>query len=289
MAIGFGLDRSNSNSGVPSPWYRPQKPVMTPEAAFPRAIEQQAGDYDQIMQGYRNQMTGGNPEYGSLMENYRRLLAQNQGGPATHTYGETSQFNEAFGNAREISRTGGLSDAERADMRSRGVSPIRAAYQNANRNMARQARLGGGSANYNASIARMARQQGQSMADAMTNVNAGIAEMAQKGKLSAMDAMTRMGEGSSGRMNEVGMFNANAKNRHGENQANILSGMGSLMNAESNRKAEALRGMTSLYGTTPALVETFGGQVQRGQQMAAANPRQKRAGGGFIVPSFRGF
>ena len=239
------------------------------ESAYPRAIEQQAGDYDQIMGGYRNLLNNPNPEYGNLMSRYQQLLNQQQNGPSHATYGETSQFNEAFNNARELARTGGLSDSDQSNLRARGVSPIRAAYANAQRNMERQARLSGGrSANYNASASRMAREQSESMAGAMNNVNAGIAEMVQRGRLTAAPIMGQLGNSSSERMNQVGMFNANADNRHGENMAGILASMSGLMNSDQQRRAQALQGMTSLYGTTPALVNTFGNQVQRNQQMA---------------------
>lgn len=282
MALGGGsLDRAMGGGFATR---RPQTTQYTPEAAYPRAIEQQAGDYDQIMQGYRNQLNQQDPDYGDLMNRYRSSLTTMQQGPAQATYGETPQFQEAFGSARDLASTGGINATEEADMRSRGVSPIRAAYQNAARNMERQARIGGGrSANYNAAASRMAREQGESMAGALTNVNAGIAETRQRGRIAGTGNMTTMGEGSSNRMNEVGMANALARNRHGETMANMYGGMGNLMQMNQNRRQNALQGMTSLYGTTPALVNTFGNQVQNAQQMAQnqrRNPRPRMAGAG---------
>jgi hypothetical protein len=273
--------------GPDGPIYGQPPPEYTPEAAFPRAIEQQAGDYDSIMSGYRNLLNTQDPDYGDLMNRYRMQLNQNQQ-PARATYAETPQFHEAFGSARELARTGGISDAEEASMRSRGVSPIRAAYQLAQSNMNRQARLGGGSAGYNAAISRMARQQSQSMADAMENVNAGIAETRQRGRIAGTGNMTTMGEGSSSRRNEVEIANANNASRWGESQASLLSGMGNLMQMNANRRAQALQGMTSLYGTTPALVNTFGNQVQNAQQMAANNPRTTRRMGAGVAMMPRG-
>lgn len=292
QTLGRGGNLGNGMSLINGQMVRvPPPPEYTPEAAFPRAIEQQAGDYDRIMRGYEGELARGNPEYGGLMQRYQQLLQGMQGGPAQHTYGETGQFNEAFGSARDLARTGGISDTEEASMRARGVSPIRAAYQNAARNMERQARLGGGrSANFNAAAARMAREQGESMAGALTNVNAGIAEQRQRGRIAGTGNMTTMGEGSSGRMNQVGMFNANARNEHGQTMAQILASMGQLSSGEAGRRGEALRGMTSLYGTTPALVSTFGNQVQNAQQMAAQNPRPlRRTGAGVGGISLGGY
>jgi hypothetical protein len=293
MPLGGGVDRIQTmnggggfSMGPDGQWMRTPAPPpsYTAENALPRAIEQQAGDYDRIMQGYQQQYNAGNPEYGNIMSRYQQLLNQQQNGPSHATYGETSQFNEAFNNARELARTGGLSDSDQSNLRARGVSPIRAAYQNASRNMERQARLGGGrSANYNAAASRMAREQSESMAGAMNNVNAGIAEMVQRGRLTAAPIMGNLGNSSSERMNQVRMFNANADNRHGENMGSLLGGMAQLSSSEAMRRMQALQGQTSLYGTTPALVNTFGQQVAQNTgltQNAARNSGVVRRGGG---------
>lgn len=266
-------------------------PDYTAENALPRSIEQQAGDYDEIMRGYRGILNGPNATGNDIMSRYQQLLQQMQGGPAQHTYGETEEFRNAYRRLNELAETGGLSAAEQADLRSRGTSPVRAVYQNANREMQRQSRLSGGSANFNASAARMARQQSQGMADAMTNVNAGIAEMVQRGRLTAAPELGRLGEGSSQRMNQVGMFNADARNRHNQNMSEILAAMGSFNNQDANRRQQALQGMTSLYGTTPALVNEFGNQVARNTQLnnqAMGMQRRPRMTGGagisFLAP-----
>lgn len=262
-----------------------QQPDYTAENALPRSIEQQAGDYDEIMRGYRNILNSpNNGAGGDIMARYQQLLQGMQGGPSTATYGETEEFRNAYRRLNELAETGGLSASEQADLRSRGTSPIRAVYANAQRNMDRNRRLSGGSANYNASASRMAREQSQGMADAMTNVNAGIAEMVQRGRLSAAPELGRLGEGSSQRMNQVGMFNADARNRYNRDMADILASMGSFNSQDANRRAQALQGMTSLYGTTPALVNEFGNQVARNTQMnnqAMSMQRRPRMGAGI--------
>lgn len=286
---------SNFTMGPDGQWMRAPAPApnYTAENALPRAIEQQGGDYDRIMRGYQQQYDTQNPDYGNLMARYNQMWQQGQNGPAQATYGETSQFNEAFANAREMARTGGLSDSDQSNLRARGVSPIRAAYQNAQRNMERQARLSGGrSANYNAAASRMAREQGESMAGAMTNVNAGIAEMMQRGRLAAMPVMGELGNSSSQRMNQVNMFNADARNSHNRDMSSLLNGQVNLMNMDQQRRMEALRGMTSLYGTTPALVNTFGNQVAQNTQLAqnaARNTPVRRTGAGMAVPGYSGY
>jgi hypothetical protein len=129
----------------------------------------------------------------------------------------------------------------------------------------------------------MAREQSESMAGAMNNVNAGIAEMVQRGRLTAAPIMGNLGNSSSERMNQVRMFNANADNRHGENMGSLLGGMAQLSSSEAMRRMQALQGQTSLYGTTPALVNTFGQQVAQNTgltQNAARNSGVVRRGGG---------
>jgi hypothetical protein len=300
MGGGFGPSNRGGNLGtgmslINGQMVRAQAPPeYTPQAAYPRAIEQQAGDYDDIMSRYRRNYDQPDQDYGDLMNRYRQQMNTMQQGPAQATYAETPQFQEAFGSARNLASTGGISAQEEADMRSRGVSPLRSAYANASRNMERQARLGGGrSANYNAAASRMAREQGELMAQGVTNVNAGIAEQRQRGRIAGTGNMTTMGEGSSTRRNEVEMANALARNRHGETTASMLGGMGNLIEANQNRRQRAVEGMTSLYGTTPALVNTFGNQVQNAQQMAANNPRTRRPGaagvGGISMGGFGGF
>lgn len=299
MPLGGGIQTFGGGGGFSmgpdGQWRRSPAPppAYTSENALPRAIEQQGGDYDQIMSGYRNLLNSQSPEYGDLMGRYRQLLQQGQQGPALATYGETPEFNEAFANARELSRTGGLSDADQSNLRARGISPIRAVYANAQRNLDRSRSLSGGTgANYNASASRMARELSEQVSGATQNVNAGIAEMVQRGRLTAAPIMGQLGNSASGRRTDVELANASARNRQGENMANILGGMSSLMNSDQARRAQALQGMTSLYGTTPALVNTFGQQVAQNTglaQNAARNSGVVRRGAGRVGAPIPGY
>ncbi len=83
--------------------------------------------------------------------------------------------------------TGGYSPQDMSNLRARGVSPIRAAYANAEREVGRQRSLQGGYApNAIATQAKMAREQGQSMADATQNVEAGIVNQRNANMLSGL-------------------------------------------------------------------------------------------------------
>ena len=244
----------------------------TANRAYGPAIAQQAGDYDEIMEGYRGMMGGADP-YGDVISKYK-----NETGPGKEAaYTQAPEWAGAYGKATEYANTGGISEEEKGDLRARSVSPIRAMYSNMKREMDRRAAISGGqSANYNASAARMAREGSEQLAGMSTNANAAIAEMQQKGRLSALPTMTGMAAGKNELMNQMAMSNAN-------NRAQNLSGYTTALNAQANRQRGALEGMTSLYGTTPGLVNTFGNQMNQQAQTnnsAALGAMQNRTNRG---------
>lgn len=101
--------------------------------------------------------------------------------------------NLAFGGASDFLKDGGLSQEDLASMRSRALSPIRAAYSDATREINRTSALQGGySPNRTAALSRMARERGQGVADAATNAEAGIVGMRQQGKIAGLNAATSM-------------------------------------------------------------------------------------------------
>jgi hypothetical protein len=257
---------------------------FSPENAYASAIPTQAGNYDEIMQGYRNQMNQGGREYGNIMSRYNSALDKYGQGPTDATYTEAPEMGTAFAKLKELMDTGGLNAQEQGDLRARGISPIRAVYGNMTRNMDRQRALGGGySPNYNASAARMARESSESIAGATTNVNAKIAEMVQQGKLKAAPEYANLANSKNNLSNQIGVENMKNRTDWMGNYGNLLGGAGSLTTAKNNNNTDALRGMTSLYGTTPALVETFGNQVSNraGQNQNAAAQKQNYQLGGL--------
>src|SRR5439155_1590310 len=153
-----------------------------------------------------------------------------------------------------------------ADIRARGISPIRAIYANAQRNMDRQRALSGGySPNYNAASTKMAREQSSIISDKVTDVNAQLAQAIAANKLQAAPAYSSAAAGEDTRrlgvnetnaaaINEANRLNAAAVQRTNEqnvgatNEANKYNAAGrnSLIQAEIDRQLEALRGMTGL-------------------------------------------
>ena len=117
----------------------------------------------------------------------------NAGGSSSSSSGQP----QAFAGFKGFSETGGFSPGDLANIRARAVSPVRAVYANAQRNVNRQKGLQGGYApGAGALQSRMAREQGQETADAGINAEAGISEMVQKGKLAGLQGMAQT-EGSS--------------------------------------------------------------------------------------------
>lgn len=105
---------------------------------------------------------------------------------------------QSFAGFQQFAQTGGFSPEDLANIRARAVSPVRATYANAQREVNRQRAIQGGySPGFGVLQARMAREQGQTTSDAATNAEAGIAEMVQKGKLAGLQGMAGT-EGSGG-------------------------------------------------------------------------------------------
>lgn len=258
-------------------------PNYSPENAFAQSIPTQGEDYDEIMQGYQNLMGGGNDPYGGLISKYESELnsGNNQYKPVSYT--EAPEWQQAYAKAQEYANTGGLSDSEQGNLRARAVSPIRSMYANMTRNMDRQKRLAGGfSPNYNASAARMAREGSEQIAGQVTNANAAIAEMVQKGRLAMTPEMAKLAAGKNSLMNEVNLQNAANQTKANDNRGNLLSGMNQAITGQQGNKIDALRGMTSLYGTNPGLVETYGNITQNQQNInnnAANNSARNRSAG----------
>ena len=86
--------------------------------------------------------------------------------------------------------TGGFSPEDLANLRARSMSPIRAVYANAIRNVERNKALQGGySPNYGAQMAKLSREQSISQAEHSLNTEADLAEMVQRNKLAGLGGM----------------------------------------------------------------------------------------------------
>lgn len=257
-----------TNSFVPAPT---QSPI---QSVFGSAVNQQADDYDKIFQGYESLANRANPfkptSHTALTPTFSNYI-QGRG------YESSPELQGQIENLSGFSETGGFSEGDIGNIRARGVAPIRSAYANALRNLNRQKSLQGGySPGHGAALAKFAREQGGLMSDKMTDINASIAESVNRNKLSASSMLApllarenenrnqfsanetaeqrRIEQHNQDLINEFNRFNEENRlnverfNSQGEAQAN-------------DDRLQALQGMTSIYGTTPALVNTFGQQA----------------------------
>lgn len=192
----------------------------------------------QFWDDYLNSQMRGQQERGDIMNLYRGQIG---GGYSPVSYSRTPEFGEALAGFSEFGKTGGYSDADVANMRARGVSPIRATYARAMENLNRQKALQGGySPNAAAAGAKMARELSMNLGDASTNLEAQLAEMKQRGRLAGYEGLGRLSTADLQMMMDAA-------------RANQMAGL-----QARGLDLDALRGMSSLYSTGPGEAEAFG-------------------------------
>lgn len=234
----------------------PPPPKSTPVSEaynnFGTAVRRQGQDYGDIMGRYSN-LYDSLPGYG---QNAAKTFNYEYTVP---TYQTTADYDRAIGTARQRATSGVYSGQDQADIRERGISPIRSVYANAQRNLGRSRSLAGGySPNYAAVSAKMAREMSSQLSDATTRVNAQLAQdlAGQKERNQSEYLSTAAGE-------------QNARNQFELNSAEMGNKFGlSKLNQEmqdfympTQLKLSALGGMTGLYGTTPAFANMMGNQA----------------------------
>lgn len=229
------------------------------------ATGQQSGDYTDIMGKFRDLYSNA-----GRTDNYRfnPITAEQT------TYNKSADTTKALAELEELSRTGGLNEADQQNLRARGVSPIRAQYATAQRDMDRQRRLAGGySPNFGAVTSKMARDQSSLIADQMDKVNANIAEMVQTGRLSAAPNYASAAQAESNLAHDVAV--GNTSNRQQANMFNA-SGLFDSRRQQHNDQMSAAQGMTQLYGTTPARSQLYGNQALNTAQFQNQVGQQKK-------------
>lgn len=153
--------------------------------------------------------------YDEIMNNYRNFLGGNTAGN-----GDLAGARSTFG---DMASTGGVNVAA---IRDRAMSPVRAMYSNARREVDRGASLAGGFApNKIAALAKMTRDQSINASDAATNAEAMIAELISRNRLAGASGLAGLG-GDDGKMNLA-----------------------------------AISGMTNLFGTAPGMTSVMGNQL----------------------------
>lgn len=229
---------------------------------YGRGSEADWGNYNDIMNQYRQIATGqsGTPGGGGGGGGFS---AAGKYSPFTVSY--TDPF-KSYGGFTNFSETGGYSAEDMQNLRARAASPIRASYANAERELQRQRSLQGGYApNAIATLAKMAREQGQATSDAVQSIEGGIVDQRNRNMLSGLTGMSGIEGQRLDAQLQAGMFNA--QQRAQAQAANLsaaerASASRSAASAASDaNRMEALQGMRLLYGTTPGMSATFGNQA----------------------------
>lgn len=246
---------------------KPPSPLQSAYNNYGNVARQQGADYGNIMDKY-NQLYASLPGYG---QNASKTFNLDYTVPKYQT---TADYTRAIGTARDRAQSGTYSTQDQADIRERGISPIRSVYANAQRNLGRSRSLAGGySPNYAAVSAKMAREMSSQLSDATTRVNAQLAQdiAAQKEKNQSEYLSTAAGE--QGSRNQFALNAADMGNKYGLAK----------LNAEmedywmpTKMKLSALGGMNNTFGTTPG----FTALMQQGAQNQAgleANVNQNNA------------
>jgi hypothetical protein len=237
--------------GYQSP--KPNNDMGDPYGLYNLGVEGDASMRDRIMKGYEDVLKRNDPNSG-LYQNRTYT-------PTMANYGVSPYFSQAYGTNANLVSTGGLTANEQADMRERGISPIRSVYANAQREADRGVNLAGGySPNAGAIRAKMAREMSDKVSQQVTNVNADIAQRVQQGRLAGAGTIASMGTNENDIRNKFSLENAQAANQAGQFNSQVY-------NLGANRDLEALAGMRSLYGTTPAQAQLFGSQAMQGTQL----------------------
>lgn len=250
-------------------------PVEDMYNLYDTSVQKQAGDYDDIMSRFKdiyNTSKGGNG-------GYTPYAAEKA------AYTKSADTTSALANLKDLTETGGLSGADQQNLRARGISPIRSMYATAQRDLDRNRRLSGGySPNFGAVTSKMTRDMSSQIADQMDNVNARIAEMVQSGKLSAAPNYASAAQSEANLKSQFDLSNRDAENEARKTNA---AGMFEAQRNKQSLAAEAAKGMTNLYGTTPALPNLYGSQAADARNFQADQAQKKRQTGVSLLNTLR--
>ncbi len=205
-------------------------------------------------------------DYRGIMDQYKNFAAANPNVSADRVgYNRSSELGSALSGYQDFANTGGFSNDDIANMRARGISPIRAVYQNAQNELARNRNLQGGySPNYAASLAKLTSGRSQQAADAAQNVEANLAQMRQQGRLAGLSGLGNLSVADT-------QFGQQAQLA---NQSAGLQAAG-LNSNNNNARLGAIQGQANLFGTSPGMANSFASNLlNSNNQWAQANNQQ---------------
>lgn len=162
-----------------------------------------------------------------------------------------NDYNDIYNRYSQFADTGGYSQQDLGNIRSRALSPIRSAYSSAQQGLERQRSLQGGySPGMSTAISRMAREQGQLGSDIAGNTEASIAEMVNQGKRFGVSGMQSSYGTTPGLSNMVGQQML-------QSQGQQLTAAG-LQNQLSLGMTGAQQNLASIPGNVDSTLGTIG-------------------------------
>lgn len=236
------LPPGHAGSNVPAP--QMQVPQYRPPTYEPPTFENYSGAPPQFSEPtfeqysrsplqyvdpqFENSPTIQNPSTSGLDNQYAQLMAQLQGKmsqpgvqfnpftPEKQQYSQSSELTNAIEMIRSLAESGGYSEGDKADLRARGVSPIRSVYSNAMQDLDRTRALQGGySPNHTAATAKLTRELADRIAGQTTNVNADIADKVAQGKMQMAPQLGNITSHVNDLINSISGSNVNASNEAG--------------------------------------------------------------------------
>ena len=253
-------------------------------ASFTAGATTQASDYDTIMKNYGDFVRNASQNPITSTNVTPSTIA-----PQTAPYQQSADVTSSLSKLSDLATTGGYTPQGIADIRARDISPTRGIYAQGQQELERNKAIGGGySPNFAAATSQMARDESNQIAGIDTAANAGIAQNVAANRLAAASPYAAASSAANQAQTQSGQFNANAVNA--ANEANANRNM-SAQTGNADRSLDAqfrnkgnilsgLEGSRNLYGTTPALTNTFGQQVsnatQLGQNQQQINEQKQR-------------
>jgi hypothetical protein len=259
-------------------YVKPPSPVQDAYNNQATAYKQQGQDYSDIMNKFRDLYD----RAGNISTNGLDLNANFN----IPSYQSTKDYTDAISKQKALAENGGYSPEDIANIRERGISPIRSVYQNAQRNVERQRALQGGySPNFAVVSAKMAREMSSQLSDATTNINAQIAQQIAQNKIGATNAYAGTASHEQDERNNFELQSAQMGNSLALDKLGIQE---RLLEFPIQSRRSALDGMIGLYGTTPAWASLTQNGALNNAQLHNSITQGNRANGLDLLSRYMG-
>lgn len=235
------------------------------QAGQARSGAEAGGLRDEILGGYRNLASGrdvnggafsgsgGGGGYNAKLLGLDPSLVDLEGKYKNLSGG----MDRALGGYDEFAKTGGVSDADRANIRSRGAETGSAIFGNLKNEMARRNAVSGGyGGGMSGSMARLAREQGIAAGKGARDTEMDISNTVRQGRLAGLSGQERIGGAGYAGASDVANTRQSvlAQNVDAQNQAAAHNS--SISNSRSGDGLRAqmagLGGLQDMYGATPS-------------------------------------